>query len=239
MTSRSFSVCKHTVSGSISLPSRGSFHHSLTVLFAIGHQVVFSLTRWSSHLHTGFHVSRATLDTARRLCNFGYGAITLYRTSFQKSSPITQFYHIAVLNPQQISSLGLGSCSFARHYSHNRLFTFFSSAYLVVSVQRVPLITLWIHVMILQHNLQCVSTFGNRRITDYVHLPVAYRSLSRPSSAPSAKASPICSLQLNHFKKMNWILSIFASLILDSCYSFTRRKLNYADIRITLKININ
>ena len=30
-------ACKHTVSGSISLPSRGSFHLSLTVLFTIGH----------------------------------------------------------------------------------------------------------------------------------------------------------------------------------------------------------
>ena len=33
----SLSACKHIVSGSISLPSRGSFHRSLTVLFAIGH----------------------------------------------------------------------------------------------------------------------------------------------------------------------------------------------------------
>ena len=30
-------ACKHMVSGSLSLPSRGSFHLSLTVLFAIGH----------------------------------------------------------------------------------------------------------------------------------------------------------------------------------------------------------
>ena len=30
--------CKHTVSGTISLPSRGTFHHSLTVLSAIGHR---------------------------------------------------------------------------------------------------------------------------------------------------------------------------------------------------------
>ena len=29
-------ACKHTVSGSISLPSRGTFHRSLTLLFAIG-----------------------------------------------------------------------------------------------------------------------------------------------------------------------------------------------------------
>ena len=30
-------ACKSTISGSISLPFRGSFHRSLTVLFAIGH----------------------------------------------------------------------------------------------------------------------------------------------------------------------------------------------------------
>ena len=57
------SACKHTVSGSLSLPSRGSFHRSLTVLYSIGHMVVFSLTRWSSLIPTGFLVSRRTLDT--------------------------------------------------------------------------------------------------------------------------------------------------------------------------------
>ena len=30
--------------------------------FAIGHPGVFSLTRWSSLIHTGFHVSHATRD---------------------------------------------------------------------------------------------------------------------------------------------------------------------------------
>ena len=34
---RALSACKHRVSGSLSLPSRGSFHLSLTVLCAIGH----------------------------------------------------------------------------------------------------------------------------------------------------------------------------------------------------------
>lgn len=33
-----------------------------------------------------------------------------------------------------------------------------------------------------------VSPFGNLRFTDYLRLPEAYRSLSRPSSAPGAKA---------------------------------------------------
>ena len=59
------SACKHTVSGSLSLPSRGAFHLSLTVLFAIGHMVVFSLWRWSSFLPSGFLVSRRTPDTFR------------------------------------------------------------------------------------------------------------------------------------------------------------------------------
>ena len=59
------SACKHTVSGSLSLPSRGAFHLSLTVLYSIGHQVVFSLRRWSSHIPAGFLVSCSTPDPAR------------------------------------------------------------------------------------------------------------------------------------------------------------------------------
>ena len=45
--------------------------------------------------------------------------------------------------------------------------------------------------------LSRVSPFRNLRINGYVLLPVAYRSLSRPSSAPDAKAFPLRSLQLN------------------------------------------
>ena len=58
---RAFSACKHRVSGSLSLPSRGSFHLSLTVLCAIGHHIVFRLGRWSSRLPAGFLVSCGTL----------------------------------------------------------------------------------------------------------------------------------------------------------------------------------
>ena len=42
-----------------------------------------------------------------------------------------------------------------------------------------------------------VSPFRNLRITGYVPLPAAYRSLSRLSSALSAKASALCPYQLN------------------------------------------
>ena len=62
--SHAFSACKHRVSGSFSLPSRGSFHLSLTVLCAIGRQEVFSLGRWSSLLPAGFHVPCGTLGSS-------------------------------------------------------------------------------------------------------------------------------------------------------------------------------
>ena len=40
-TAKALTACKRPVSGTISLPSRGTFHHSLTVLSTIGHQEVF------------------------------------------------------------------------------------------------------------------------------------------------------------------------------------------------------
>jgi hypothetical protein len=43
LTPRPLTVCRSTVSGSISLPSRGTFHLSLTVLFTIGHQACLAL----------------------------------------------------------------------------------------------------------------------------------------------------------------------------------------------------
>ena len=42
-----------------------------------------------------------------------------------------------------------------------------------------------------------VAPFGNPRIMGYLLLPAAYRSLSRPSSAPDAKAFPLRSFQLD------------------------------------------
>ena len=70
---------------------------------------------------------------------------------------------------------------------------YFSSPYLDVSVQAVPLNTLCIHVLIHILADMKVSPFGYLRIVAYVQLPEAFRSLSRPSSALSAQASSLCS----------------------------------------------
>jgi hypothetical protein len=58
-------ACRHVVSGSLSSPCRGSSQLSLALLYAIGHQRVFSLTGWSPQIRTHFHVLSRTQDTPR------------------------------------------------------------------------------------------------------------------------------------------------------------------------------
>ena len=68
---------------------------------------------------------------------------------------------------------------------------FSSSPYLDVSVQAVPHVHLFDSMHVTQILSVWVAPFGNLRIKGYLLLPVAYRSLSRPSSAPDAKAFPL------------------------------------------------
>ena len=79
--SRPPTACKLIVSCSISLPLRGSFHLSLTVLCAIGHLGIFSLTRWSSQIHTGFHVPHATREKGC-FSKYNYWTFTIYGAGF-------------------------------------------------------------------------------------------------------------------------------------------------------------
>ena len=97
--SRPPTACKLIVSCSISLPLRGSFHLSLTVLCAIGHLGIFSLTRWSSQIHTGFHVSHATRDTTLVFKVFNYRIFTFYDVSFQRLRLTFQIYLWLSHNP--------------------------------------------------------------------------------------------------------------------------------------------
>ena len=117
-------ACKHKVSGSFSLPSRGPFHLSLTVLFAIGHWVVFRLGGWAPRLHTGFHVSGTTLVPL--------GSIGVSRTGISPSSScFSKTFPLHFLNPLSWSSTpedmssGLASFPFARRYLGNRCFFLF------------------------------------------------------------------------------------------------------------------
>ena len=120
---RALTACKLTVSCSISLPSRGSFHLSLAVLFAIGHAGVFSLSRWSSMIHTGFLVPRATRDSARflKLSTTGLSPSLVQLSTASSSRQIPR----RCPTTPTIKIIGLGSFHFARRYYGNRGFFLF------------------------------------------------------------------------------------------------------------------
>jgi hypothetical protein len=94
--------CRHTVSGTISLPSRGTFHHSLTVLSTIGHQEVFRLTRWAWQIHTEFHGYRATREPPQKThVIFTYGTLT-------HSGRPSQAVQLTTQTPRRVSSPSQG-----------------------------------------------------------------------------------------------------------------------------------
>ena len=120
------------------------FHSPPGVLFTfpsqycstIGHQVVFRLGGWSPRLPCGFHVSAGTLDSGHQLLisptglspsliglpiPFGYLSLCLYR-----SLPLT-------VSLQWVWPLPLSLAA-----THRISFDFSSSAYLDVSLRRVP-----------------------------------------------------------------------------------------------------
>ena len=66
-----------------------------------------------------------------------------------------------------------------------------SSSYLDVSVQTVPFLHLFYSMQDDWILSSRVAPFGDLRVKGYLLLTAAYRSLSRPSSAPDAKAFPL------------------------------------------------
>ena len=87
------------------------FHSPLGVLFtfpsrylsSIGHKVVFSLGEWSPQIPSGFHVSVGTQDTHRAVDIFEYGAITLFRQTFQTVTLISSVPHLGPTTPFTIA----------------------------------------------------------------------------------------------------------------------------------------
>ena len=92
---------------------------------------------------------------------------------------------------------GLGSSAFARRYLRNRVFFLFLRVLRCFSSPGSPPYVMdW--RMDTRGFLVWVSPFRNLRINGYLLLPEAFRSLSRLSSALSAKASTLRSFLLGH-----------------------------------------
>ena len=121
---------------------------------------------------------------------FMYGAFTLFGRSFQDRSTTVGKSRLQSEPRHARTSVWALTISLAATLVID--FSFSSSGYLDVSVHRVPSVNLWIQLTV--HTLRMwVPPFRDLRIFVYVPLPAAFRSLSRLSSALSAKASALCS----------------------------------------------
>ena len=121
---------------------------------------------------------------------FPYGAFTLSGRLSQYRSSNSE-YNLSQSLTLQCTHRSLGSFPFARRYSGNRCFFLFLRVLRCFSSPgSLPYVMNW--RMDTWGLLKWVSPFRNLQIKGYLLLPEAYRSLSRLSSALSAKASALC-----------------------------------------------
>ena len=184
-----------------SLPSRGAFHLSLSVLFSIGHLTYLALDHGRPYFRrnstcsallrfhaqtelclslTGLSPSLAGFPNTIQL-NITLVTVRVISSSLQHV-PLTQSY----ATPAGLHVSCLGSSPFAHHYSEN-LCDFFSLRLLrcftspasppprgcLTFVRRVP-------------------PFGHPRLIGCLLLPGAFRRSLRPSSLSDAMASSVC-----------------------------------------------
>ena len=121
---------------------------------------------------------------------FTYGAFTLSGRLSQNRSVSFQESFMQSVTPG-CTHPGLGSSAFARRYLRNRVFFLFLRVLRCFSSPgSLPYVMDW---RMDDRGVLCrVSPFRDLRINGYLLLPEAYRSLSRLSSALSAKASALC-----------------------------------------------
>ena len=92
--SKALTDCKRTVSGTISLPSRGTFHHSLTVLIryrSLGSIQAYRVVPADSQQIPRARCYSGTLHDRERV--FTYRALTVYGRPSQATSTNTFFSH--------------------------------------------------------------------------------------------------------------------------------------------------
>ena len=128
-------------------------------------------------------MSRGTLDTAMSV-SISDTRLSRFFAGLPRPFSYQSRINYAVLTPQN-KFRGLGSFPFARRYLGNRCFFLFLRVLRCFSSPgSLPYVMDW--RMDTRGLLTWVPPFGNLRLTEYLLLPAAYRSLSRPSSALSA-----------------------------------------------------
>ena len=123
--------------------------------------------------------------------------LSLSLAGFPKTLLLSSGSLLQSITPVRTRS-GLGSFPFARRYSENRCFFLFLRVLRCFSSPGSPPYVMYWRMDDTSSSYR-VSPFRHLWIKDYLHLPTAFRSLSRLSSALSAKASTLRSFLLNLF----------------------------------------
>ena len=186
--------CRHTISDSISLPFRGSFHLAVTVL--LHYRSPVSIQPWEVVLPASHKVSRVSWYSGAELIiiTFTYGTITPYGPTFQLCSINHDFSLCSVRNPR--NKFLVWALSFSLAATKKIDFSFSSSRYLDVSVP-------WVYLHKAMYSLYDTwgfpcefphsEIFGSLTMCVYPKLIAAYRVLHRllmPRHSPYA----LCSL---------------------------------------------
>ena len=135
--------------------------------------------------------------------------LSLSLAGFPKTFLLASDSLMQSMTPERTRS-GLGSFPFARRYLGNRCFFLFLRVLRCFSSPGSPP-----YVMYWRMDdwglLSRVSPFRNLRVNGYLLLTAAFRSLSRLSSALSAKASTLRPYQLDHNAKVNFCVTSLQS----------------------------
>jgi hypothetical protein len=152
--------------------------------------------RWSSQIHASLLGSGVTRVSDRGTLSFGYGAFTLYGLPFQCSSPKRCPSHSSdpTTPTEHCCFAGLGSSRFARRYSGSRYYFPFLGVLRCFSSPGSlyrPYIFRAEYLPMTAGGFPHSDIHGSKPVR---RLPVAFRSLLRPSSVLGAKASTVGSL---------------------------------------------
>ena len=140
--------------------------------------------------------------------------------TFSKVFHFIYFINVAVLLPRYCrNNNGLGLSPVARRYWGNHVCFLLLQVLRCFSSLRLPT---------LRYNMSStywVIPFGDLRIKGYLHLNGAFRSLSRPSSPPRAKASAmrpsLLSLSIRSHLRASGMIYTFSSLLLKLLFACT------------------
>ncbi len=133
-------------------------------------------------------MSRSTSDSARSLLISNTG-LSPSLAGFPKTILLSYGSLLAVRTPE-CTHPGLGSFHFARRYFGNRFFFLFLRLLRCFSSPGSPCMPMYSTCSDWSSSRR-VSPFRHLRINGHLLLPAAFRSLSRLSSALSAKASTL------------------------------------------------